>query len=89
MEGGDDHRPTSIGVHGVKGGRECADRLQRRASSSQFWDGRAATLEDQAKGPITNPIEMGMKDLPSAMERIRAIPGYQPYFVAAFGAQAT
>ena len=55
--------------------------------SSQFWDGRAATLEDQAKGPITNPVEMGMKDLPSAMARIRAIPGYAPYFAAAFGAQ--
>jgi cytochrome c peroxidase len=87
MEGGDDHRPTSVGVHGVLGGRNAPTVYNAAFLSSQFWDGRAATLEDQAKGPITNPVEMGMKDLPSAMARIRAIPGYQPYFAAAFGAQ--
>jgi cytochrome c peroxidase len=87
MEGGDDHRPTSIGVHGVLGGRNAPTVYNAAFLSTQFWDGRAATLEEQAKGPITNPVEMGMKDLPSAMARIRAIPGYQPYFVAAFGAQ--
>jgi cytochrome c peroxidase len=85
MEGGDDHRPTSVGVHGVLGGRNAPTVYNAAFLSSQFWDGRAATLEDQAKGPITNPVEMGMKDLPSAMARIRAIPGYAPYFAAAFG----
>ena len=34
--------------------------INRAYSLAQFWDGRAATLEDQAKGPIANPIEMGM-----------------------------
>lgn len=85
MEGGDDHRPTSIGVHGVLGGRNAPTVYNAAFLSSQFWDGRAATLEDQAKGPITNPVEMGMKDLSAAMARIRAIPGYVPYFTAAFG----
>ena len=85
MEGGDDHRPTSVGVHGVLGGRNAPTVYNAAFLSSQFWDGRAATLEEQAKGPITNPVEMGMKDLPSAMARIRAIPGYAPYFAAAFG----
>jgi len=85
MEGGDDHRPTSVGVHGVLGGRNAPTVYNAAFLSSQFWDGRAATLEDQAKGPITNPVEMGMKDLPAAMARIRAIPGYAPYFTAAFG----
>jgi cytochrome c peroxidase len=85
MEGGDDHRPTSIGVHGVKGGRNAPTVFNAAFLSSQFWDGRAATLEDQAKGPIVNPVEMGMKDLKSAMDRIRGIPGYQPYFEQAFG----
>lgn len=85
MEGGDDHRPTSVGVHGVLGGRNAPTVYNAAFLSSQFWDGRAATLEDQAKGPITNPVEMGMKDLPAAMARIRAIPGYAPYFAAAFG----
>jgi cytochrome c peroxidase len=54
-------------------------------ASSQFWDGRAATLEDQAKGPVVNPVEMGMSDLENAMGRVREIPGYMPYFVKAFG----
>jgi cytochrome c peroxidase len=85
MEGGDDHRPTSIGVHGVMGGRNAPTVYNSAFLSSQFWDGRAATLEDQAKGPIVNPVEMGMKDLDSAIDRIRAIPGYQAEFGKAFG----
>ena len=86
MEGGDDHMPTSIGVHGQKGGRNAPTVWNSAFHSAQFWDGRAATLEDQAKGPPVNPIEMGMGSLDAVIDRIRAIPGYQPYFVAAFGA---
>lgn len=85
MEGGDDHRPTSIGVHGMKGGRNAPTVFNAAFLTSQFWDGRAPTLEAQAKGPIVNPVEMGMKDLGSAIDRIRKIPGYAPYFKAAFG----
>jgi len=85
MEGGDDHRPTSIGVHGQAGGRNAPTVWNAAFHSSQFWDGRAATLEDQAKGPPANPIEMGMSDLEAALERLRAIPGYKPYFAKAFG----
>jgi cytochrome c peroxidase len=85
MEGGDDHRPTSIGVHGMKGGRNAPTVFNAAFLSAQFWDGRAPTLEAQAKGPIVNPVEMGMKDLGSAIDRIRAIPGYAPYFTTAFG----
>jgi len=85
MEGGDDHRPTSIGVHGQKGGRNAPTVWNAAFLSSQFWDGRAGTLEDQAKGPVTNPVEMGMKDLQSAIDRIRRIPGYRMPFEAAFG----
>ena len=84
MEGGDDHRSVSIGVHGLKGGRNAPSVWNAAFLSSQFWDGRAATLEEQAVGPVTNPIEMGMKDLDGAIERIRRIPGYAPYFAAAF-----
>jgi cytochrome c peroxidase len=85
MEGGDDHRPTSIGVHGMKGGRNAPTVFNAAFLTSQFWDGRAPTLEAQAKGPIVNPVEMGMKDLGSAVDRIRRIPGYAQYFNAAFG----
>ncbi len=86
MEGGDDHRPTSIGVHGHVGGRNAPSVWNAAFLSSQFWDGRAATLEDQAKGPPANPIEMGMANLDAVIDRIKHIPGYQPYFEKAFGA---
>jgi len=85
MEGGDDHMPTSIGVHGQKGGRNAPTVWNAAFHSVQFWDGRAATLEDQAKGPPVNPIEMGMQDLDAVIERVRSIPGYKPYFERAFG----
>jgi cytochrome c peroxidase len=84
MEGGDDHRPTSIGVHGLIGGRNAPTVWNAAFHSVQFWDGRAASLEDQAKGPIVNPIEMGMSDLGVAVGRIRALAGYRSYFDRAF-----
>lgn len=85
MEGGDDHRPTSIGVHGQAGGRNAPTVWNAAFLSAQFWDGRAATLEDQAKGPPANPIEMGMADLDATVNRIRMIPGYKSYFDKVFG----
>jgi len=85
MEGGDDHRPTSIGVHGHVGGRNAPTVWNAAFLSSQFWDGRAATLEDQAKGPPANPIEMGMPNLDAVISRVRSIPGYKAYFEKAFG----
>jgi cytochrome c peroxidase len=85
MEGGDDHRPVSIGVEAQRGGRNAPTVFNAAFLSVQFWDGRAATLEDQAKGPPANPIEMGMKSLTEVIYRIRRIPGYRPYFERAFG----
>ena len=85
MEGGDDHRPTSIGVHDQVGGRNAPTVWNAAFHSVQFWDGRAATLEDQAKGPPANPIEMGMSGLDAVADRIARIPGYKPYFDQAFG----
>jgi cytochrome c peroxidase len=87
MEGGDDHRPTSIGVHGQAGGRNAPTVWNAAFLSAQFWDGRAATLEDQAKGPPANPIEMGMTDLDATVDRIREIPGYKAYFDKVFGGE--
>ncbi|HEY6939889.1 cytochrome-c peroxidase [Dokdonella sp.] len=85
MEGGDDHRPTSIGVHGQLGGRNSPTVWNAAFHSVQFWDGRAPSLEAQAKGPIVNPIEMGMPKLDLAVDRIRRISGYAPAFERAFG----
>jgi cytochrome c peroxidase len=55
---------------------------------TQFWDGRAATLEEQAKGPIVNPVEMALPDPAAAEAKLRAIPEYPPLFRAAFGDDA-
>lgn len=85
MEGGDDHRPTSIGVHGQAGGRNAPTVWNAAFHSVQFWDGRAASLEDQAKGPPANPIEMGMSNLDAVSSRIEKIPGYKVYFDQVFG----
>ncbi len=88
MEGGDDSRPTSVGVNGQLGGRNAPTVWNAAFLSAQFWDGRAASLEEQAKGPPGNPIEMGMKSAGDAAARIARIPGYRPYFERAFGANA-
>lgn len=85
MEGGEDSRTVSMGVHGKTGGRNAPTVWNSAFHSVQFWDGRADLLEDQAKGPVTNPVEMGMSQLEQAMDRVRAIPGYKPYFEKAFG----
>jgi len=85
MEGGDDSRSVSMGVHGKTGGRNAPTVWNSAFHSVQFWDGRAPLLEDQAKGPVANPIEMGMKDVETAMARVKKIPGYKPVFEKAFG----
>lgn len=51
----------------------------------QFWDGREPTLAGQAGGPPLNPIEMGMPDKASVVERIKANPGYVKQFKTIFG----
>jgi len=59
QEGYSRHTPTGVGVGGQKGGRNSPVSYNRILSDAQFWDGRAASLEAQAVGPIQNPIEMG------------------------------
>jgi len=86
MGGGDDNRALSIGFKAQLGGRNSPTVWNAAFQSVQFWDGRAPTLEEQAKGPLINPVEMGMKshDL-IVTERISKIPGYQKQFKAVFG----
>jgi len=85
MEGGDDSRTFSMGVHGKTGGRNAPTVWNSAFHSVQFWDGRADLLEDQAKGPVTNPVEMGVSEIEQAMDKVRSVPGYKPYFDKAFG----
>jgi len=72
-----------IGVDGQEGGRNSPVSFNRILSGPQFWDGRAATLEEQAVGPIANPIEMAnTHDV--AVQRLKDIPGYKAQFEKIF-----
>ncbi len=77
---GDDSRPTSVGIRGQLGGRNAPTVWNAALNTVQFWDGRAATLKDQAKGPLTNPIEMGMESHEAVVNRLKSIPGYVEEF---------
>lgn len=85
MSNGSDNRPVSAGIKGQLGGRSAPTVWNSAFHSVQFWDGRAATLEEQAKGPLTNPIEMGMPNHQAVMDRIKKIPGYVTQFERVFG----
>lgn len=84
MAGGDDSRPHSVGVDGKVGQRSAPTVWNSAFLSVQFWDGRAPSLEEQAKGPMTNPVEMGMDSHDLVIRRIAKIPGYQSQFKKAF-----
>lgn len=85
MSSGTDNRPVSVGVDAQKGGRSAPTVWNAAFLSTQFWDGRAKTLEDQAKGPILNPIEMGMSSPDEVVARVKGIPGYSKQFKKVFG----
>jgi len=71
-------------VKDQRGGRGAPTVWNAAFQSVQFWDGRAPSLEEQAKGPVTNPIEMGMADWDTVVKTLKAIPGYAPLFAKAF-----
>ena len=76
--------PLSRGVNGKLEGRRTPTLINRAWGKSQFWDGRAPTLESQVINPVTNPNEMGLT-ADRAVEVVQFIKGYAPLFVAAFG----
>jgi cytochrome c peroxidase len=81
---GVDNEPTSPGHKGQRGGRNSPTSFNAALHSTQFWDGRAATVEKQALGPILNPIEMAMPSEAVVIERLKNDPGYSKGFAAAF-----
>lgn len=82
--GGVDNEPTSPGAFGKRGGRNSPTVLNAGFQMAQFWDGRAPSLEHQAKGPILNPIEMAMESDDAAIKRLREALEYPPLFKKAF-----
>lgn len=83
-EGFAKHTQFGVGINGQMGGRNSPVSYNRIVSGAQFWDGRAASLEAQAVGPIANPIEMGNTH-DKAVETIAGIPGYEMQFRVIFG----
>ena len=79
---------TAIGVKGQRGGRSSPVAINRAFSTHQFWDGRAASLEEQALGPIQADIEMG-HSLKAVIAKIKTIPGYRTRFRKTFGTDVT
>jgi cytochrome c peroxidase len=85
---GVDHRPVSLGVKGQLGSRNAPTVFNAAGHLAQFWDGRAPTVEEQAKGPILNPVEMGMPSGEAVTQRLRALAEYRAAFAAAFPGEA-
>ena len=79
-----DPRQFSVGMGGKTGNRNAPTALNAAYHPVQFWDGRAASLEEQAAGPIGNPVEMNLQHEVCAA-RIDTDPAYKPLFEKAFG----
>ncbi len=84
-KGFSDGRRTSEGIRKQTGHRNAPTILNALYNDTQFWDGRAHLLEDQAKLPITNPIEMGQPNLDAAVAAVDKIPEYRDAFQKVFG----
>ncbi len=81
---GVDNLPTSVGHRWAIGPRNAPTTLNAALHVAQFWDGRAKDVEEQAKGPILNPIEMAMDSPEEVVNRLESIPEYVKLFKKAF-----
>jgi cytochrome c peroxidase len=82
------HNAVDVGIGGQQGDRNSGTILDAAYMDFQFWDGRATSLEEQALGPIHNPVEMG-ETLENVVRKLNAIDGYRARFRAVFGTDAT
>jgi len=83
---GVDNEPTSDGHKGQKGTRNSPTVYNAALHFAQFWDGRAPNVEEQAKGPVTNPVEMAMKSGKQVIAVLKSMPEYVEAFQKAFPA---
>jgi cytochrome c peroxidase len=81
---GVDGKRFSTGFKGQLGGRNSPTVYHAAGHLAQFWDGRATDVEEQAKGPVLNPVEMAMASPAAVVATLKAIPGYRQAFAAAF-----
>jgi cytochrome c peroxidase len=88
-KGFSDGRPVAQGIGQKKGARNSPTVLNAVFNEFQFWDGRAASLEEQAKGPLVNPVEMGLPSHQAVEEIVRGVPEYVADFKKVFGREPT
>jgi cytochrome c peroxidase len=84
-----DGKRVAEGIGGKKGARNSPTVLNAVFYELQFWDGRAASLEEQAKGPFINPVEMGFANHDEVVTVVRAAPEYAQEFQEIFGRAPT
>lgn len=77
-------QPTAAGMGGQRGVRNSPSIVNAAHSRMFFWDGRAANFEEQALGPMMNPIEMGIPTREFLAEKVGKIEGYRTRFAAIF-----
>ena len=75
---------VSTGFKGQKGSRNAPTVYNAAGHFVQFWDGRAPTIEEQAKGPILNPVEMALPSHSAAVAVLKSMPEYVALFTEAF-----
>jgi cytochrome c peroxidase len=85
---GVDSEVTSKGHKGQRGERNSPTVYNAATHFAQFWDGRAATVEDQAQMPIVNPVEMAMADAAYVLRTLKSVPGYVEAFKTTFPGEA-
>jgi len=80
---------VATGIRGQKGKRKAPTFINQAVTLYPhfFWDGRAGSLEEQALGPVANPIEMGNTH-EAMVATVAGVPGYRKYFLEAFGTDA-
>lgn len=81
---GVDAEPTSPGHKKQRGDRNSPTVYNAAGHLAQFWDGRAKDVEEQAKGPVLNPVEMAMAGEEQVVSVLKSIPGYEEPFKKAF-----
>lgn len=86
--GGVDNLPFSPGDDGGLGGRNSPTVLNAAFHATQFWDGRAKDVEEQAGMPILNPVEMAIPNEAFLIDRLRQIDLYKSLFAEAFPGQS-
>lgn len=81
---GVDHSPTSKGDNGGFGTRNSPTTFNAALHIAQFWDGRNKDVEEQAGGPILNPVEMAIPDAQFVLDRLKNVDEYKELFAASF-----